>query len=75
VIQIPYGGGNGGRIVAAVEKELGRRSAPFELNLVTLPVRGSWSRLTAAGLLLSYATRGDVIEMERVLRPLIVALA
>lgn len=76
-------------IVRAVEQQLGRRAAPFRLDLLTLPVRGLWRREAAVGaevgdrsglqpspaLLLSQHLRADRAELERVVRPVIAALA
>jgi hypothetical protein len=62
-------------IVRSVERELGRRVGPFQLRLVTLPVRGLWSRrIAAAELLLSGHLRADQVEFDRVLRPIVTAL-
>jgi hypothetical protein len=76
-------------LVHSVEQQQGRQAAPFHLDLLTLPVRGFWSGRAAVGrelpgqpglhpslaLLLSGQLRADRAELDRVLRPVIVALA
>jgi hypothetical protein len=76
-------------VLRSAERELGRRLGPFRLDLLTLPVRGLWSRRVAVGaevpelpglhpspaLLLSGHLQSDPVELERALRPIIVALA
>jgi hypothetical protein len=75
-----------GTLVRTIEVELGRRAAPFRLSILTLPVRGLWSMPAAVGeevagrpglwpspaLLLSGQLRSDTVELERILRPIII---
>ena len=64
------------RLVAEVEWGLGRRAAPFTLNLVTLSVAGWWShRARHDLLLLSTATRYDEPRLRAVLTPVVRELA
>jgi hypothetical protein len=86
--QAAFGLGIAGALRSA-ERDLGRPLCRFRVDLLALPVRGLWSRRVAVGvevagrpglqpspaLLLSGHTWSDPAELERVLRPVIVALA
>jgi len=64
------------RLVAAIERELGHRAAPFHLDVRVLPVEGEW--IYRSGLnqvLVSETTRKDPAALRRLLGPIIAELA
>ena len=64
------------RLVAAIDRELGHRAAPFNLDVRVLPVEGEW--IYRSGLnqvLVSEATRKDPAALRRLLGPIIAELA
>lgn len=64
------------RLVAEVERDLGRRAAPFTFNLTVLAVAGAWShRARHDLLLLSMETRYDETQLRAVLTPVVRELA
>lgn len=64
------------RLVAEVERDLGRRAAPFTFNLTILAVAGAWShRARHDLLLLSTETRYDETRLRAALTPVVRELA
>lgn len=63
-------------VVLAVEKELGRKAAPFSLEFRVLPVAGMWLHQVAPQLvLLGFEVQSDPAAMHRLLGPVVRALA
>ncbi len=64
------------KLVRSIERELGRKAAPFKLNLVILPVEGFWLHRTApTEVLMSEAARRDPEQLRRLLGPVVRELA
>ena len=64
------------KLVRSIEKELGHKAAPFELNLKILPVEGFWlHRVAPQQVLVSEAARNDPDHLRRLLGPIIRELA
>lgn len=64
------------KLVRSIEKELGHKAAPFELNLKILPVTGFWLHRTGPNqVLMSEAARRDPHHLHRLLGPVIRELA
>jgi len=64
------------RLVRSVEKELGHRAAPFELNVRILPVDGFWlHRVNPNLVLVSETARRDQTALGSLLGPIIRELA
>lgn len=60
------------KLVQSIEKELGRKATPFELNLVILPLEGFWLHQTGPQqVLLSEAARRKPEQLRRLLGPVI----
>ncbi|POH56849.1 hypothetical protein [Arthrobacter glacialis] len=63
-------------LVQSIEKNRGNKAAPFELDVLILPVAGFW--LHRAGpnrVLLSESARRDAEQLRRLLGPIIAELA
>ena len=64
------------RLVRSIEKELGRKAAPFELEIVILPVAGQWLHwLAPQRVLMNRAAQSDPAVLRRLLGPVIRELA
>lgn len=64
------------KVVRAVEKELGRKAAPFDLEIRILPVAGTWLHQVAPGyVLMNRGIQSDAAAMHRLLGPVIRGLA
>lgn len=64
------------KLVRSIEKELGHKSAPFELNLKILPVEGFWLHRTGVHqVLVSEGARNDLHHLRRLLGPIVKELA
>ena len=64
------------RLVRSIERELGRRAAPFELEIVILPVAGQWLHQVAPQrVLMNRAAQSDPAVLRRLLGPVIRELA
>lgn len=64
------------KLVASIEKEIGHRAAPFELDVRVLPVDGFWlHRVSQHRVLLSESARRDKDQLRRLLGPVIRELA
>lgn len=63
-------------LVRSLEKELGRKSAPFTLNVRILPVEGFWLHRTGpTRVLLSEAARRNPAQVRSLLGPIVRELA
>lgn len=65
-----------GDVVRSVERDLGRRAAPFRLRITVLPVSGAWwAARGPSHLLVSEQFRADTLAYGSVLRPVVATLA
>ena len=63
-------------LVRSIEKDLGHKAAPFDLNLKILPVEGFWLHRTGPNqVLMSEVARNDPHHLRRLLGPVIRELA
>jgi hypothetical protein len=64
------------RLVAEVERDLGRRAAQFTFTITTVPVAGFWEHRARHDLLvMSDASRNDLTRLRSVLTPIVRELA
>ncbi len=64
------------KLVRSIEKELGRKAAPFDLGIKILPVDGFWLHRTGLSqVLMSEAAHRDPHHLRRLLGPVITELA